>query len=81
MKNYLLRFGQNNPANYTGLSPTFTVFAFLPSGTLTTPPGITESPAGTGCIPSAGPRRRSRLLLSAMAAQRFRLRIALSSGF
>jgi hypothetical protein len=48
MKNYLLRFGQNNPANYTGLSPTFTVFAFLPSGTLTTPPGITESPAGTG---------------------------------
>lgn len=48
MKNYLLRFGQNNPANYTGLSPTFTVFAQVPGGTLVTPPGITESPAGTG---------------------------------
>lgn len=48
MKNYILRFGQNNPANYTGLAPTFTVFAFVPSGTLTAPPGITESPAGSG---------------------------------
>lgn len=48
MKNYILRFGQNNPANYTGLAPTFTVFAQIPSGTAATPPGITESPAGSG---------------------------------
>ena len=48
MKNYLLRFGQSNPANYTGLSPTLTIFAQIPGGTLVTAPGITESPAGTG---------------------------------
>lgn len=48
MKNYLLRFGQNNPANYTGLSPTFTIFAQVPGGTLVTAPGITESPAASG---------------------------------
>ena len=30
MKQYLLRFGTSNPGNYTGLSPTFTVFQSIP---------------------------------------------------
>lgn len=52
MKQYYLKFGTGNPANYTGLTPTFTVFA---SGGATTgafqtmlPPGITEGLAGSG---------------------------------
>lgn len=47
-KQYVLRFGSANPANYTGLSPTITSFRELPVGTIVTPPGITEIPSATG---------------------------------
>jgi hypothetical protein len=47
MKDYYCKFGTGDPANYTGLSPTFTIFA---AGGVTsiTAPGITETPAGSG---------------------------------
>ena len=52
VKQYLLVFGTGNPANYTGLTPTFTVFASggTSNGTFQTlsPPGITEIIPGTG---------------------------------
>lgn len=51
-KQYYLKFGTGNPASYTGLTPTFTLFA---SGGATTgafqtmiPPGITEGLPGSG---------------------------------
>jgi hypothetical protein len=47
MKIYGLRFGTGNPANYTGLTPSFTIFSAL-GLTAITPPGITETPAGSG---------------------------------
>jgi hypothetical protein len=49
MKTYLVRFGQSNPTSYSGLAPTFTVFS-NPTGltTAAAPPGITESPSGSG---------------------------------
>lgn len=48
MKNYVVRFGLNNPANYTGLSPTFMIFASIPGASVITSPGITEMPSGSG---------------------------------
>lgn len=47
-KNFLISFGSGNPATFTGLTPTFTVFKVLPAGGATTPPGITEVPSSTG---------------------------------
>lgn len=46
-KKYYLKFGSADPATNTGLSPTFTIFAWN-GVTLLTPPGITESPSGSG---------------------------------
>jgi hypothetical protein len=40
-KTYLVRFGTDNPATYSGLSPTFTKF-FNSAGSATTPPSISE---------------------------------------
>lgn len=40
-KTYLVRFGTDNPANYTGISPTFTKF-FNSAGNATTAPSISE---------------------------------------
>lgn len=47
-KTYWLPFGDSsiNPASFSGLTPTF--IAFYSAGTTAAPPGITESPAGTG---------------------------------
>lgn len=47
-KQYLVRFGSDDPANHTGLSPTLSVFRELTSGTAITAPGITEVPAASG---------------------------------
>ncbi len=47
MKQYYLKFGTGNPANFTGLTPTFTIFS-INGVTATAAPGITESPAGSG---------------------------------
>lgn len=47
MKNYYLKFGTGDPASYTGLSPTFVIFA-ANGVTILTAPGITETPAGSG---------------------------------
>lgn len=44
---YWLRFGSGNPQTTTGLAPTFLAFNSF-SGTAITPPGITETPAGSG---------------------------------
>lgn len=46
-KTYYLKFGTGDPANYTGLFPTFTIFS---AGGLTaiTAPGVTELPTGSG---------------------------------
>jgi hypothetical protein len=46
-KTYYLKFGSGNPAPFTGLSPTFTLF--MANGlTALTPPGISEIPLGSG---------------------------------
>lgn len=45
-KTYYLVFGTGNPANYTGLTPTFLVFSA--AGQTLPPPGISEVIAGTG---------------------------------
>lgn len=47
MKDYWLAFSSGNPANYTGLSPTFTYFVNAAGQTLA-PPAITEPLAGSG---------------------------------
>jgi len=47
MRNYFLRFGNGNPASFSGLSPTFLVF-MNGSGATIAPPGITE------ILPSSG---------------------------
>lgn len=46
-KSYYLKFGSGDPANYTGLTPTFSIFS---AGGMTSisAPGITEAPAGSG---------------------------------
>lgn len=46
-KQYYLKFGSGDPVNYTGLSPTFTIFSYN-GVTAITAPGITESPSGSG---------------------------------
>ena len=54
MKTYIVVFGSGNPATYTGLSPTFTVFqnyivgASVPGWTTAAGPTITEIGAGVG---------------------------------
>lgn len=47
MKQYWLRFGSGNPANYTGLTPTMSIFS-VQGLTAIPAPGITETPAGSG---------------------------------
>lgn len=51
-KQYYLKFGSGNPGNYTGLTPTFTMFAMggAANGSFQTlsPPGITEGLPGSG---------------------------------
>jgi len=47
MKQFFFRFGSGNPATYTGLSPSFTIFS-LQGLTAITAPGITETPVGSG---------------------------------
>lgn len=46
-KTFYLIFGSGSPANYSGLTPTFSIFS---AGGLTAiaAPGITETPTGTG---------------------------------
>lgn len=46
-KQYYLAFGGGNPATYTGLSPTFTIFNINGISAIAAP-AITESPAGSG---------------------------------
>lgn len=46
-KDYLLQFGSSDPSAYTGLTPTFTFFTEISTGTTVSPPGITEL-AGSG---------------------------------
>lgn len=41
-KHYSLTFGSGNPASYTGLTPTMTVFQSVPGGSLLAAPAITE---------------------------------------
>lgn len=47
MKNYYLKFGSGDPSNFTGLTPTLTIFS-AEGLTAITAPGITELPAGSG---------------------------------
>lgn len=46
-KTYWLKFGSGDPASFSGLTPTFTIFSFQGSSALAAP-GITETPAGSG---------------------------------
>lgn len=49
-KTYLLKFGSGNPANFSGLSPSFITFEIgptLPWASLT-PPGVSEISSGSG---------------------------------
>lgn len=46
-KTYYLKFGSGSPANYTGLSPTFTIFS-MAGLTSIAGPAISEMPAGSG---------------------------------
>ena len=46
-KNYWLVFGSGNPALYSGLTPTFTIFS-VNGLTAITAPAITEAPSGSG---------------------------------
>ena len=46
-KSYYLQFGSGDPANYTGLSPTFVIFRVGGISAISAP-GITETPAGSG---------------------------------
>ncbi len=45
---YSTRFGSADPRTFTGLSPTFLVFANMVTGTTNTPPAITEVVTGSG---------------------------------
>lgn len=47
MKDYWLKFGTGDPASFTGLSPTFTIFS-LEGITSLVAPGVTETPSGSG---------------------------------
>lgn len=46
-KTYYLKFGSGDPVNFTGLSPTFTIFS-AQGLTAISAPGITETPSGSG---------------------------------
>lgn len=46
-KSYFLQFGSGNPASYTGLSPTFTIFS-MDGLTAISAPAIAETPSGSG---------------------------------
>lgn len=46
-KIYYLKFGSGDPAPYTGLFPTFTIFS-AQGLTAISAPGVTEMPAGSG---------------------------------
>lgn len=46
-KTFFLKFGSGNPATYTGLSPTLTIFSAYGSSALAAP-GITETPVSSG---------------------------------
>lgn len=46
-KNYYLKFGSGDPASFSGLSPTFTIFSATGISALVAP-GVTETPAGSG---------------------------------
>lgn len=46
-KTYYLQFGSANPASFTGLTPTFTIFS-ANGISAQTAPGITETPSGSG---------------------------------
>jgi hypothetical protein len=49
VKTYVLQFGTDNPANYTGFSPTFTIFQSLPGNSFApVAPSIIEA------IPTSG---------------------------
>jgi len=49
VKFYALRFGSDNLANYTGFSPTFTIFHSIPGSSFSvTAPSISESGPGEG---------------------------------
>lgn len=41
-KQFVLTFGSGNPASFTGLSPTLSIFSSAPGGSLITAPSITE---------------------------------------
>ena len=47
MKTYYLVFGSGNPANFTGLAPTLTIFSAM-GVTALSAPGVTETPVGSG---------------------------------
>lgn len=47
MKTYYLRFGSGDPASYSGLSPTLSVFS-ISGVTAVAAPGITETPTSSG---------------------------------
>lgn len=47
MKLYWLKFGSGDPANFTGLSPTFVIFSAQGISAITAP-GITETPSSSG---------------------------------
>lgn len=46
-KTYVIKFGTGNPANFSGLTPTFTIFSSFGLTSITAP-GITETPASSG---------------------------------
>lgn len=46
-KQYYLKFGTGDPSNYTGLTPTFSIFSVNGVSALAAP-GITETPVGSG---------------------------------
>ncbi len=47
-KAYSVQFGAGDPRTYTGLSPTFLIFARLTDGATLAPPSITEALTGSG---------------------------------
>jgi hypothetical protein len=47
MKTYFLKFGSGDPAPYTGLTPTMTIFS-VAGLTAITAPSISEAPTGSG---------------------------------
>jgi hypothetical protein len=48
MKCYILKLGTGNPADFTGLSPTFIQWRLVDTGGVTIPPGISEIAVGSG---------------------------------